>query len=244
VSLVDDGEVVRVSVGCECSCVFWSLDAPPAEGAIEAEALFPGARTAGDLPPGITLRRIDEEVALTSRAVAPRAEIARWSRTVLATPDVDNPVVLLVEQAHALERLATGEIGAVDPMTTTRREKEELVRRLEAFAKLAEEAVASADQWRSSRDRTRVARRLVAEAAREALSPGRLDELLGEVRRARDEMFFVRATLFGHLLGSPWVDALRDAAVRLLVAREIGDLEGGAHHPIATVEMVYRGMIV
>lgn len=234
-TLVSDGEVVRASVVCECSCVFRSLAPGDTH---EAEALPERMSSFSD---ETRVRRLDPQIALTAHTMASDAAVLRWTRSVLAAPDAENPVALCLDQAMTLGALAHRGSGHPDdaPKGGAR---EILLAALERFAARVEDGRASADAWRSPSDRTRVARGVVARAALAALAPGRLEILFESLARARDEMFFVRATLFGVLVGAPIVTALEAMAARLLVAREIGDAEGAGRHPIATVEMVHRGL--
>lgn len=242
ITLVDDGETMRASVACECSCVFWSLDhSAEASAPAPSGGLLPGVAKVSDLPPETTLRRLSEHFAVTPRTMLTRRDIARWSRSALAIPAVENPVALLLEQSIALRKLAFTEGGHPEDAGAETL-LDVLAAAIERFAKEAAAGAEAAEGWRAPSDRVRVARRLVADATARLRDRARLSALADTVTRAADEMFFVRATLFGLLLPAPLAQSLADAAARLVVARELGDAEGGAHHPIATVEMVYRGL--
>ncbi len=111
---------------------------------------------------------------------------------------------------------------------------EDLRAAIASLAPRADRWARSAEQWRAPRDRMRAGRRIVAEAARRLADAASLPAPTSPA----DEAFHLRASLFGHLVAelSPIVDALRDRAVRLLVARVV-DVEP---HPLALVETMFR----
>src|SRR5439155_3630384 len=98
----------------------------------------------------------------------------------------------------------------------------------------ADASVRAAEEWRSANDRVLVGRKLVAAAAHRIAT----STSFPSATSMQDEAFHFRASLFGHLVAerAPIVDALRDRALRLLVARTI-DSEP---HPLAFVETMFR----
>lgn len=115
---------------------------------------------------------------------------------------------------------------------------------LQGLASWASSAADSAEAWRSPRDRVRVGRRTLADAAGRALGC----QHLKAASAPADERFYVCASIFGHHLISssdssgkgfvrPLAEVLRERAARLIVAREIDRTS----HPLATVEALLRG---
>jgi lysine-N-methylase len=242
---VDDGERVRVSIGVECPCVLASVGR---EGG--APLVEPGARTRGDLGPGVRVVELPAEIPVARGRTAPRAALAAWSRIVAGEdPGEGDAVARLwslagaiegdgLDEAAARRALAAPELPAVP----------ELEAWTAALAARAKARVESAETWRSARDRSLRASRWIAAAAEALREPGGVVAALGAGERFRgDEAFFVRASLHGHHLAGelPLGTALRDRAVRLLLARALGDGmpadDPGHAHPIALVEAMMRG---
>jgi lysine-N-methylase len=242
-TFVDDGEAVRVSIGVECPCVLASVGR---EGG--APLVEPGARTRGDLGPGVRVVELPAEIPIAQGRAAPRAGLAAWSRIACGDGEGD-AVARLWSLARAVDAdgldegasrraLAAPELPAV----------EELGAWVEALAARAKARVESAEAWRSARDRSLGASRWIAAAAAALREPGGTAAALGAGERFRgDEAFFVRASIHGHHLAGelPLAVALRDRAVRLLLARVLGEAmpadDPGRAHPIALVEAMMRG---
>ena len=240
--LVDDGASIRVSVACECSCVFTS---PQRIG----QPLASGFETASDLPPGLTVRVLGAELAATPRAAGPRTDYLAWSDRTLSefAPD-DVPAWLLGTSAQLEAATVPFEEGP-NPTERGSGMRARLAAELGRLRKVARAAAGAADAWRSAHDVTRLERRAIAECLE------RLDDeqALGSARSnhdlAGDERFFVRAGLFGHgFVGAlPLSESLVRAAGAIVVTRLYGTTEfarrrSATHHPLATVLAALRGM--
>jgi lysine-N-methylase len=258
-TFVFDGEAVRVSLGFECACIEKSL------GRKDGVPLLPeGASVRGDLPEGAQIATLPEVIELAPGRSAARAEVARWSRAVLralrpsvagdaGSPAARDVVATLWSLAAkvadgdlseagvalALEDAAAPSPGALSPW----------------IAALAERTAAkrdSADRWRSERDRVRVASHLLADAAGSLGDPATLTSALEPAAvqpSAAAETFYITACIHGHaLVGElPLAHALRDRAVRILLARVVpaaaartGSRDPGRDHPLPLVEAMMR----
>jgi lysine-N-methylase len=249
-SFVDDGESVRVSVSVECACVLASVDRPGGSPLVPA-----GARTRADLDETLVVEPLDAQVALTADAWAPRAAYVAWARQVAALwPGVTDVAAALHSLAGAVAR------DGLDEAATARALREpapptaaEVGAWAEALARRAARRAREDEGWRSPRDLVLRASRWVMEAARRIADPGTAAGLLtGPAAAPRSERFYVEALLHGHRLagGRPLATALRDRAVRVVVARALGQVlaavpEGArdtaAAHPLALLEAMLRG---
>lgn len=230
-TLVDDGESVRVSVACECDCVFESR----ARGG--GEPLVSG-RVGADLEAHLTVRLLPAEIAVTQDALAPRSQVAAWSRDVAAQITPEAVPQRLVALAASLEKGTLASWPDVPPSPEA-----SLMASLRALAEVMERAARSAESWRSPTDRTRVLRRLLADAAAGLLdSPEVRRRAWADESRAEDEALTVRATIFGHHVAgeTDLAGGLAALAARLLVARALGRTAAG--HPIAAVMAAMRGV--
>jgi hypothetical protein len=99
-TFADLGGVVRVSTALECGCVFESA----ARGDDGEPLLEPSLRVAGDLPGGLTVRTIPDQVPIGAGATAARAAVVAWTDAVLAQPDEG----CVVGRACGLARRARG----------------------------------------------------------------------------------------------------------------------------------------
>ncbi|HVY48547.1 MAG TPA: YkgJ family cysteine cluster protein, partial [Minicystis sp.] len=119
-----------------------------------------------------------------------------------------------------------------------------------ALTAVAARAVAKAREdarWRGEADLARRATALVAEAAVDLLDGG-VGAALASPSDPRGEAFALRAWAFSHALaqGRAVDVALRDRAIRLLLARRVGELlaardeDDALREPIALVESVMR----
>jgi Fe-S-cluster containining protein len=226
------GDHVSVSSSIECDCVLLSL------GSEDGEPLS-RARVAADLPLGLQVRRLPEEISWVGDERVPRQRYLDFRRDALAAAASMNPVALALSLARAVR-----DGGPISPLPT-----EEMAATLReplvAFARAMTAAAEAADSWRSPRDRTRLMRREVAIAASTLVRRGP-DSALATDPFATAESFTLRAALFGHALadGAPVATALTDLAVRLLVAREL-ELSGrrSLGHPITVVMAAARGAL-
>ncbi len=240
-TFVDDGEVIRVSIACECACVFRSsgLSTRPGEALVAAGALD-GRAISEDL----SVRVVPEMIAVVSGVFASRSDVITWSKRALAEPVPEEIVGRLVAEADALGAVARDAARAAGaPIVDA--PGDPLTRELASFRERARAAAASAESWRSVRDRTRIMRRHVADAAEQLSTDGRaLAHVMTLDTWRSDEAFFYRASLHGHLFvdGSvPLVDALQRAAIAVLVARALGATGTFEPHPLAAVLAMVRG---
>jgi lysine-N-methylase len=105
-------------------------------------------------------------------------------------------------------------------------------------------ARASASAWRSARDRSLTASHEIAAAAASLRDPAALEAALAAPSPdPAGEAFYVRAVIHGHqIIGRlPLGLALRDRAVRLLVARAMGALAPAVRRPLTILEAMLRG---
>ena len=223
-TLLDDGDIIRVSVTCECSCVFRSR-AKSGEGAQD--------RWLADLPSETPIHTLADLVPITVHAHATREAVARWSRSILELRTCDDGVELLLNEARRLRERA--EPGAPH-------EPDELTRAVEALANLTERGAIAARAWRSAKDPSRISREACAAAAGRAASPGRVDALRRVTDGVEDELLFARAMIYGCAWGAPLADGLVRAAARLMVSRELRAAGVSEGHPIALIERVARSL--
>jgi lysine-N-methylase len=249
-TFVDDGERVRVSVGVECSCVLASVGR---EGG--APLIPPGARTRSDLGSDARVAVLPAQIPITRAASVARSAFVSWSRLVAGLvpgegaagdPDVAAIFWSLAQaiDAGGLDEGATGAavLEARRPVTG------DLAPWIEALAARARARVKSADAWRSGRDRSRQVSGWIATAAEALRDPAACAVMLDPATGSpRDEAFFARATLHGHLLAGelPLATALRDRAVRLVLSRALPAAvpasDAARAHPLALVEAMMRG---
>ena len=239
-TLVDDGREIRASVKIECGCVLRSLEMP------NGSPIVPGnARTRGELDRGIEIRALPPIVVVSGQSMPVATEsLSAWSREVAAAKVAD-ALAATWALADAVENDGLALHVSVAAMeSTVRPPLDELRVRLGALATRARAGATSASEWRSEGDWTRTARGSVA-AALEALarSPTTLEAALAptEPSVAREEAFYLRASIFGHHLIAdlPLCEALRDRTMRLLVARALPNF-GGGPQAIAMAEAVFR----
>lgn len=239
-TLVDDGESVRASVACECSCVFTSLSG-------DTQTPLFTVKVATALPPGLTVRQLGNEVAASSRHVGTRSAYLAWSRRILADGIEGDVIAWLLAQSARLESAEAPfafTYEAPDPV----RDRERLSTELARLRSVSRAATQAADAWRSAADMTRIERRTVAEAIARLDDPAIFERLLVEMARTSDESFFVRAGLFGHAFagGRPVSEHLVRAAGAILVSRSLGERQEppppAPSHPLAMTLAILRGM--
>lgn len=234
-TFVFDGEAVRVSLGVECACVARSV------GRADGALLVPeGATVRGDLPAGAQVVALPEQIEIRAGTKAPREAVVRWSRAALRAPAGTDAVALLWSLAARVDEGDLSEEGLRAAIERASAPPEAAL--APWIAALAERTAAkrdSADRWRSERDRVRAASRLLAATAASLKGREPLGAALAGVGAARMlEAFYVTAALHGHaLLGEiPLAHALRDRAVRLLLARAVPDMP----YPLPLVEAMMR----
>jgi lysine-N-methylase len=279
-TFIDDGEAVRVSVAVECACVLAS-GARAHEGG--EPLLPPGARVRADLDSAVFIAEVPHQVRTAGASAASRAELVAWSRAVMAAQAAPSAaprdsLAELWSLAAEVEASGLDARGARRCIAEARAPRAHDVLpwidalRLRAAKKLREDLA-----WRSARDLAGRAARWIEAAASLLLEPGACDAALHQTSSAADddrlasEAFYVRAILHGHQLvavapppdadGSPsWsadpplAVALRDRAVRLLIARAMPEAvvrleahdppvpsDPAAARPLALVEAMLRG---
>jgi lysine-N-methylase len=234
-TFVFDGEAVRVSLGVECACVVESF------GRRDGAPLVPaGASTRADLPAGAQLGVLPETIAIHAGATAPRAAVVQWSRAAMRIAGTTDAVALLWSLAAKIDAGDLSEDGArAAADSASPPDEAALAPWIAALAARTAAKQDAADRWRSAGDRVRASSRLLAAAASSLKEGAPLAAALaGEGAPRALESFYVTAALHGHaLLGEvPLAHALRDRAVRLLLARALRD----SPYPIALVEAMMR----
>ena len=244
----DDGESLRVSVAVECACVLASVGRASGTPLVPVEA-----KVWADLEPGIHVVGLPDPVPVCATRVVARAEYVAWTKGLVADPPAGDVVTFLLAMADRImgEGLAptANRFTAIPPEP-----RADMLRPwLEALRRCATTRAAEDKRWRSERDLARRASAWIAIATTAMLEPRALDALLAPPLDTRDhEAFYLRAALHGHrLVGKYSLDvALRDAAVRMLVARALlvlfatlpeGELDPACEYPLALVEATLRG---
>ncbi len=239
-TFVDDGESIRVSLGVECACALDSVGRPGG-----APLVPETARTRADLPAGAHVITLPALLPVTGSVEVPRAAYVRWSHLVAAQPSPAEPVAALWSLADAVERGGLDESATLAAFRSqTSPDVNAVLPWIQALSERASSRVVSASAWRSERDRSLTASREIAAAATALVDPGALTQALAA--RAPDpaaEAFYLRAVIHGHqMIGRlPLSLALRDRAVRLLVARSIGSLFPDTRRPLTILEAMLRG---
>jgi lysine-N-methylase len=245
-TFVDDGESVRVSVGIECACVLAS------RGRTAGSRLVPdGAARLGDLEPGTHVVRLHERIALAPGLSASRADLVLWSRALLSSNETPDSVAALWSLADAILRDRCLRMDSATQAWTApcAPDAAALAPFIEALAARVAGRKASTEAWRSAKDRARITCGWLAEAVFALREPANLTAALAESPSAA-EAFYVRAGLHGHHFVDdvPLERALRDRAVRIVVARALGPTlmrlapsDPSAAHPLALVEGMMRG---
>jgi lysine-N-methylase len=247
---VDDGEVVRVTAAVECACVVRS------RGSAEGASLLPhGARVAGDLDPALHVESLAEGFAAGPSVAASRAELCAWSRDLVAAEPPRNAVAATWALAADVERHGLGRRGGPTrfPGDAPPPAPGEVIPLLEHLAAAAARRALEDATWGGESLLAGRAVRFIHAAATALLEPELCALVLAAPGRyASAEAFYLRAVLHGHeLVGALTIaDALRDRAVRMLVARALPigfaalDEDGSdpaLEHPIAIVEATLRG---
>lgn len=241
VQFTDDGERVRVSIAVECACVLASVGRDDG-----APLVSDTVRLRGDLPEAVVVLKVPSEVLVREGERVPRAELVAWTRAVMDTLPWRDPVRALWNLADTIETRGLQARAEGD------REPEVRVLRawLRALHHRAQRKLHEHDWTRAGGDIIRRAvRGIAATTARLYDDPGALGETLGDFERhAARESFYVRAQLHGYqLTGDPLAVALRDRAVRALVARGFeawvareAPGEDAFREPLALVEAMVR----
>lgn len=247
-TFIDDGEVVRVSASVECACVLASAGR---DGG--APILDPAARVRGDLDLAIVVDTLPAEIAITGEITAPRAEAVAWSRRVAGLPAFADAAAALFHLGDAIDRAGLSADLAPFSAPLPRLDAPSLLPWIAALHRRASRRERDDAAWRGARDLARLATRWIAAASASLLDPAALAALLvAPVASPASEAFYLRAALHGHrLFGElPLSFALRDRAVRLLVARAMPpvlaaispvDHDPACAQPLALIEAMLRG---
>ncbi len=229
-TFVDDGVCVRISAAVECACVLASLGRDGGANLVPASA-----RTREDLPASADIVRLPETVRLTADRTASAAELHAWSAAVVASPAPADAVAWLLDAADRIERsgLTSADEAAAAPPAEGR--AQDLLADVRAFHAGLERRAREAATWRSERDFARQAVTWLERATATLLANGLAGAPAVPLDASR-EAFYVRAAIFGHALALdedvPLTRALRDRAIRLLLARAMGPLLAAAPSPI------------
>ncbi|MFT3767354.1 MAG: YkgJ family cysteine cluster protein [Minicystis sp.] len=248
-TFIDDGESVRVSVSVECACVLTSVDRPGG-----APLVPEGARTRGDLDESLVVESLDEQLPITASSFAPRATFVAWSREIVKFVPAADTAASLFALARAVESKGLDLAAAAQAMASPAALRPEDVGDwAAALSRRAARRAREDASWRNERDLVlRAARWITAAAEAMADTETAAAVLALPPPSPRSEQFYLEALLHGHRLASrrPLVLALRDRAVRIVVARALVHVVAGlpaeerdpaAAHPLALVEATLRG---
>ena len=242
-SFLDDGERVAVSASVECACILASVGRPGG-----APLIAPEARFRGELDPSVFVASLPARLPVTPAASADRAEVRAWSRQIEAFSPASDVARTLWSLAAAIDEHGLDADATPSFQTPLAIDPAEVLPWIDALARRAARRVREDAVWRSERDLARLATSWITEAAEGLLSSLSLANPTAAV--AASEAFYLRAALHGYKLFSdlPLTIALRDRAVRLLVARALPDVftragatDPACAHPLALVEAMLRG---
>jgi lysine-N-methylase len=222
------------------------------------------------LDPGIFVRRLPSRVSLSGEASVPAAQylhwwhgqsarwVERWQSAETESgpsaelhPDVPSVLWHMAKVAQAGRLDDESAFGAA--WHALRPAPNELNPLLRALARAIETRLEQWTAWRSPDDPILRAGRAVLAATRQVALQPTVDAIAPSYDRHRAETFTVHARLHAHALvdNLPLGAALRDQAVRLLVARALPAAlertvpalaaDPAADQPIALVEMLLRG---
>ena len=248
-TFVDDGDSVRVSLALECACAFASdASAPP--------VLDAKMTTSDDLGRWARVAPLPAEIPLASGKLCGRADLAAWSRAVVAAEPKGDVAHAFWSLANAIAAHGLDAARSIDAMRAATEPPEiELVPWLEAVAARARGRVRSA-AWRSERDVSRAASAWMRDAAERLLEPMGRRLAQDDASFAADEQLAISLhTVHGHRLveGVTVERALRDRAVRVLLGRAMAPVldaardepawpgEATQRHPLALVDAMLRG---
>lgn len=245
-SFADDGEAVRVSVQVECACVMASATRSGDDG----DVLLDGVTREADLHRRVHITRLPDEIRIHGVTTAPSRALRAWSEAVCGATIRDG-VAAFWRLADAVEAAGLDpEAARAAAESTSPPTAELLARHLDAVAKLAETRREAAAE-RADRDRIRVLAEWAALAANALADATRVDDRLAEVPHPDRERFYLRAVVWGHHLAQrrlSLADALRDRALRLLLARQMAKsqttaaaADPSAAYPITGMEAMMRG---
>ena len=257
-SFVDDGETVRVSASTECACVLASV------GREDGDPLVPeGVRVRGDLDPALRVARLRDEVRIAPLSTVPRAAYVAWSRRLAAADALraggtparpgENAAAFAWRLGEAVASLGIGDAAIARASSGAALPAEaELVPWIAALLRRARRMERRDAAWRAPDDLVLRAARWLIAACEALLAPGAAAAVMDAPLAPEGEAFYLRALVHGHrLVGElPVATALRDRAVRLVVARALGlvflaeapgSLDPACAEPLALVESLLRG---
>jgi lysine-N-methylase len=209
----------------------------------------PTVRDAADLDERVRVLRLPEQIALNRHRKATPTALRTWTQAIMECETSDGVAACwaLADAVddHGLSRDSWADTFAATPPATDALAKP--LARLAAEAKL----LAQASQARLPSDRTRVLAEWTAAAATSLTDRKTLSARLATVGDATQEQFYLRATFWGYHLvdrGQRLTRALRDRAIRLLLARQMwaaptaaGTTDVAAAFPLTAVEAMMRG---
>jgi hypothetical protein len=249
---VDDGQDIRVSPAVECACVLASV------GIInDGELLVPNQVTISDkLDKGIHIARLPDMILITRKRYASRDELIVWSRIVASAPAPNDTLGTFLALADEVETWGLDPTAASRALSSPRSADPESMRpALVALLERSRRRLTVNAAWRSENDLALHAIRWISNAAQYLLAdPVALERLITtppSAAEAKDEAFYLRAGAHGHqfvLSDAPLAHALRDRAVRILIARVFPVVVGpdeqpsdpALRHPLALVEATLR----
>ncbi len=209
--LRDDGVEVRAVPAIECLCV---ARCEPDGGPIVPI----GVATVADLPVGISVERVQDDVAMATGRAIPRAEACEIADAIADAATPADPIGWLWTLADALERgdrldhaRATGSMPVAALCEAAVR-----------WARAATDRHAAERAWRSEGDAVCVRLQSLARAAALLSSPTAAAAVLATTPDDPAlEAYVVRAGTWGRLWlgGPPLADVLRDHAVAFALAR-------------------------
>jgi lysine-N-methylase len=247
-SFVDDGETVRASVSVECACVLASVGREGGDPLVP-----PGVRARADLDPVVRVATLPREVCVAPGATVARAAFVAWSRRLAAADPGGDVATFLWRLAEAVTAVGIGDAAiARAAQGAARPDEAAIVPWIESLLRRARQLEKRDARWRSRADLAYRAARWVGAACEALLAPGAVAAVAEAPLAPEGEAFYLRAIVHGHrLVGElPVVTALRDRAVRLLVARALGlvllaedpsALDPACAEPLALVEAMLRG---
>jgi lysine-N-methylase len=250
---VDDGFSVRVSPAVECACVLASLGHTD-----EGEPLVAPEVTSSDkLDPGIHISRLPETILITKKRHASRDQFVIWSNIIANAPaPLDTPSVFWA-LADEVQQWGCDPRAAQRALTSPQTLDPETLRpSLLALLQRTEKRLRVDGTWRSENDLALIALRGIVRAAslltRDLETLRQFSAPVTDPQTLASEAFYLRAGAHGHqfvLNDAPLAHALRDRAVRLVLARALGSVfvsdeyqqDPVFRHPLALLEATLRG---
>jgi len=250
---VDDGHSVRVSPAVECACVLASVGVTH-----EGELLVPDQMTSSDkLDPGVHVARLPDMILITQKRYGSRDELIAWSKLVAQAPPPSDTLGTFLALADEVQTWGLDLGAAARALLSPRTADPESMRpALFALVERSRRRLHIDDAWRSENDLALRSVRWISNAAALLLAePTVLARILHTSPSAADaqaEAFYLRAGAHGHqfvLSDAPLAQALRDRAVRIVLARTMSLIVGpderqtepALRHPLALVEATLRG---